>query len=124
MKFLVVLSFLLTVSPVAFGDMRIVLDCMAHKHVRVNYGAKAVKTAYKKDGKWKVRYTVEITSVRNNPPTKAYRLVPAGSGDEDYNEYDVVDPDNTSPISGASIQNRFLWVGLVDREGVGSHHCR
>ncbi len=82
-----------------------------------------LKVAKKVKGKWANEY--KLKSIPRNPTAKAteYKLESAGSGDEDYNDYNVVDRSNRTYISGVTIQNRFEWATLSDSEGYVSYRC-
>ncbi len=77
--------------------------------------------------KWDYRYVLEVYF--KSQPSKAYeyRFVSAGSGDEDYNEYNLDAKSKklrSINVSAAYIQNSFKWVNLVDGEGYGFVNCR
>ena len=111
----------------SFAQAReIVLDCKWRMEKPAPVGSpqyQAVKSFKKVRGKWVNSFYVR--ALPTNPKVKKvdYKLEPAGSGDEDYSDYKVVGAPEDFGISGASIQNRFGWVTLVDSEGYGSRYC-
>lgn len=77
----------------------------------------AIKTSEKDaSGKWDSKYFLEAHG-------KRYELISAGSGDEDYNDFDVKTPEAVG-IMGASVQNRFEWVALINVGGSSFATCR
>lgn len=130
------LLFSLIVAVPALADMRFTLNCTPSKSVAKvpNHIAryKLVKIAFPKakpgnGPKWDSRYAVAVYF--KSQPTKAYEypLVPAGSGDEDYSEWDLKAEDRqkkTINVNGAYIQNQFRWGTLVDTDGMGFADCR
>lgn len=81
-----------------------------------------VKTAFqKRNGKWDYKYTIVARPLNPNAEPRSFDLVPAGSGDEDYNEFKV--KARNAPVQGAYIQNAFKWASIVDNEGYGAYRC-
>ncbi len=84
-----------------------------------------VKTATKGPRGWENSYSVEVTPMVFNAKTRSFPMVSAGSGDEDYNEYRIVDKTNRSGLGEyAAIQNQFRWASLSNVDGVGIYSCR
>lgn len=81
-----------------------------------------VKTAFKgRDGKWDAKYAIVARPLRPGAEPRTFELEHAGSGDEDYNEFDL--KDKNGPVKGAYIQNQFKWATIVDNEGTGAYRC-
>ena len=55
--------------------------------------------------------------------SKSYKLR-STDGDEDYNNYDVVDNSGNSLVHSVTIQNKFKWATLVHQEGYGNTDSR
>jgi hypothetical protein len=132
-KWSALVAFLLLAQPVLATELRFSLDCSGDKgdqpaHI-ARYKVVKISTPSKKPvkgSKWTVRYALEVYF--KSQPSKAYTypFVPAGSGDEDYNEYDLKATgaqQRSIDIQGASIQNRFEWATLVNTEGYGLLRC-
>ncbi len=80
------------------------------------------KTAFKnRSGKWDSKYAIIVRPLNPMAEPITLELKTAGSGDEDYNEYNVVA--QNAPVQGAYIQNKFEWATVVDNEGYGSYRC-
>ncbi len=109
-------------------DLTFSLDCEWDSERRAPVGApkyQVMKTAYKdKNGKWAIKYSLREQPLNPTAKSSVFDLEPAGSGDEDYSEYYVVDPSHKSAISGAYIQFQFTWASLVDNKGYHSYDCR
>lgn len=109
-------------------DLSFKLDCEYDGVGTERVGApryQVVKTAFRTAaGKWDVKYSLKVIPLAPYAQPELFDFVPAGSGDEDYSEYNVVDPSHKLAIQAAYIQNRFEWVGLIDDEGSSSYHCR
>jgi hypothetical protein len=76
--------------------------------------------------KWDYRYFLQVFF--KSRPSKAYEypLVPAGSGDEDYSEWNVKAEGRqlrSINVSGAYIQNNFQWISLIDNDGSAFARC-
>ena len=104
------------------------LDCKWDREGRAPVGApnyRVIKTAYKdNNGKWAVKYSLREQPLNPTARSSMFDLEPAGSGDEDYSEYNVVDPSHKSAISYVYIQFQFTWASLGDNNGYHSYDCR
>lgn len=121
------------VSVAQAEGKRFTLKCTPDKslsHVPAHvssYKVAKVVTKPSTTSKWVTKYVLEVYF--KSQPSKAYEypFVPAGSGDEDYVEYDVKGSDaqlNRINVKSAYIQNQFRWVNLIDNDGMGFADCR
>ncbi len=104
-------------ASVSMASLEFSLDCVADG--ASSPFARVIKVPYKnREGKWDARFFVEIKGRSGR-----LELVSAGSGDEDYLEYEVKTPVQGVNISGGAIQNRFQWASLTDNEGSSFAQC-
>lgn len=80
------------------------------------------KTISTRRGK-KQSYSLKVKPL--NPTAKAmvFKVKPVGSGDEDYDEYTVVDPKDKTDIQNVSIQENFEWANLSNEEQDRTYSC-
>jgi hypothetical protein len=127
MSSLALIAGVLAASPGFAQDVTIPLDCswdlpgpqpVGGPHYQV------VKTSKKskKSGKWKSSYSLVSKPMNPGSAASVYKLKPALEGDEDYNDYDVVDAEKSTAITGVAIQNEFHWANL-QIDGVASFSC-
>lgn len=78
----------------------------------------AIKEPFKAEsGKWDARYFVLVKEQK-------LQLLPRGSGDEDYSEYDIENNHLNVGIASAAIQWKFEWVSLNNEGGSVFADCR
>lgn len=109
-KLLTLAAILMSSTSYASGPLEFRLVCevdsSAPAAVRALQNISFVKNPVRgADGRWENRYSIQIGQER-------IELTPAGSGDEDYNEYEVVG-ENRFQITGAAVQNRFAWASIL-----------
>lgn len=120
-----ILATLLTAPAAEARPLQFTLDCRWNLDGTAPIGSprfQVLKTAFKgRDGKWDAKYAIVMRPLRPGAEPRTLQLEHAGSGDEDYNEFNVVGRD--APVKGAYIQNQFKWATIVDNEGTGAYRC-
>lgn len=74
------------------------------------------------NGVWKNQFFLKVIPQNPTAEARVLKFKPAGSGDEDYNEYNLVDGKGTG-VSGAAIHNQFRWASLVSETGSSFARC-
>ncbi|HEY8280411.1 MAG TPA: hypothetical protein VIH99_12355 [Bdellovibrionota bacterium] len=75
-------------------------------------------------GKREVEYSIVVRLKNVDEEPVVLKLEPAGSGDDDYSEYRLVDRTSRLPIQGAYIHEDFEWARVIDSDGYGSYGCK
>lgn len=131
MKWLgILLALACAVPSVQAKELRFYLACEKGEKPRlppkgVSYRAIKISKPSAKEGKWETSYALEVKR-EAKPGVEVFNFVSAGSGDEDYNEYNIDDSEKERiaiNVESAYIQNKFSWVGLIDREGYQFIRC-
>lgn len=115
-------------------ELRIYLDCKiddpkakAPKDVaewKVVKISTPVKEAKKGENKWENRYSLEVV-LKGKNIVEVFDFEPM-SGDEDYNEYDVIAANKDFKrigVGAVTVHNRFEWASLVSDEGYKFADC-